>query len=150
MEHHRDPVGDLGEFIEILARHEHGGAGGGEIEQRLADHGGGARVDAPGRLADHEDGGVAEDFAADDEFLQVAAGQACGFRVALGLAHIERLGGAIDRLQRRGGVDETVLDHAAGGMAGQQARFRKASCAARCRDPAVLRARRPRQACVAA
>src|SRR6202030_2108070 len=27
--HHRDPVGDFDEFIEILASHEHGGAAGG-------------------------------------------------------------------------------------------------------------------------
>src|SRR2546423_1870868 len=35
VEHHRDPVGDFGEFVEVLARHQHGGAGSGEIEQRL-------------------------------------------------------------------------------------------------------------------
>ena len=54
VEHHRDAVGDLGEFVEILAGHQHRGAGGGEIEQRLPDHGGGAGIDAPGRLADHQ------------------------------------------------------------------------------------------------
>src|ERR1700736_352918 len=35
MEHHRDAVGDFGEFVEILAGHQHGGAAGGEIEQCL-------------------------------------------------------------------------------------------------------------------
>ena len=120
VEHHGDAVGDLDQFVEILAGHEHGGAGSGEVEQRLADHGGGARVDAPGRLADHQHGRVAQDFAADDEFLQIAAGQARGFRIALGLAHVKGLGRAIDRLQRRGGIDEAVLDHAAGGMSGQK------------------------------
>ena len=93
---------------------------GGEIEQGLPDHGGRTRIDAPGRLAHDQHGRVAQDFAADDELLQIAAGEAGGFRIALGLAHVEGLGGAVDGLQRRGGIDEAVLDHAAGGMAGQQ------------------------------
>ena len=120
VEHHGDAVGDFGEFVEVLARHQHGGAAGGEIEQGLPDHGGGARIDAPGRLAHDQHGRVAQDFAADDEFLQIAAGEAGGFRIALGLAHVEGFGGAVDGLQGRGGIDEAVLDHAAGGMTGQQ------------------------------
>ncbi len=52
--------------------------------------------------------------------MQVAAGQACGFGIALGLAHIERLGRAVDRRQGRCGVDETVPDHSAGRMTCQQ------------------------------
>jgi len=120
VEHHRDAVGDLGEFVEILARHQHGGAGGGEIEQRLADHGRSTGIDAPGRLADDEHGRIAQDLPADDEFLQIAAGKACRFRIAFGLADVKSFGGAIDRLQRGGGVDEAELHHAACGMAGQQ------------------------------
>src|SRR3954466_7744546 len=41
VEHHGDAVGDFGEFIEILARHQYRGAAGREIEQGLPDHGGG-------------------------------------------------------------------------------------------------------------
>src|ERR1700730_13039865 len=37
VEYHCDPVGDLSEFIQVLAGHEHCGAAGGEIEQGLAD-----------------------------------------------------------------------------------------------------------------
>ncbi len=125
MEHHRDPVGDLGQFIEILARHQHGRARCGEIEQRLPDHGSGARVHAPGRLAHHQNSGVAQYFAADDELLQVSAGQACRFGIALCLAYIERLGGAVDRRQGRCGVDETMLDHAARGVPRQKRVFGK-------------------------
>src|SRR3954447_8523867 len=40
MEHDRDAVGNLSEFVEILARDQHGRTGGGEIEQRLPDHSG--------------------------------------------------------------------------------------------------------------
>src|SRR5271169_1845491 len=40
VKHHGDPVGDLGELVEILAGHEHRGTVAGEVEQRLADHGG--------------------------------------------------------------------------------------------------------------
>src|SRR6202171_6116536 len=57
VEHHCDPVGDLGELIQVLAGHQHGGAACGEIEQGLPDHGSRARVDAPGRLADDKGGG---------------------------------------------------------------------------------------------
>src|SRR5580698_820116 len=119
MEHHRDPVGDFGEFVEILAGHEYGGAAGSKIEQGLPNDGGRARIDAPSRLADHQHRGLAQYFAADDEFLQVAARQARRFGIALGLAYIERLGGAVDRRQGGGGVDETMLDHSAGGVSGQ-------------------------------
>src|SRR3954466_15540125 len=38
VEHHGDAVGDLREFVEILAGHEHGSAGRSEIEQRLTDY----------------------------------------------------------------------------------------------------------------
>src|SRR5882672_10805523 len=31
VEHHRDPVGNFGELIEVLARYQHGGAARGEI-----------------------------------------------------------------------------------------------------------------------
>ena len=61
----------------------------GEIDQRLANDRGGAGIDAPGRLADDENAGLAQDFAADDEFLQIAAGEADRLRIALGLAHVE-------------------------------------------------------------
>src|SRR5947199_4480587 len=69
MKHHRDPVGDFGELVEVLAGDEHGSTGGRKIEQRLADDGGSARVDAPGRLVDHEHRGISQDLAADDELL---------------------------------------------------------------------------------
>ena len=58
--------------------------------------GGRTGIDAPGRLADDQHGRLAQDLAADDEFLQVAAGKAGGFRIALGLAHVKGLGGAVD------------------------------------------------------
>src|SRR5947207_2416787 len=77
VEHHRDPVGDLDELVQVLARYQHGGTACGEIEQGLPDHRGRACVHPPSRLADHKDGGITQYFAADDELLQIAAGQAC-------------------------------------------------------------------------
>src|SRR4051812_25594617 len=38
VEHHRDPVGDFGKLVEVLTCHQHGGTGGGEVEQGLPDH----------------------------------------------------------------------------------------------------------------
>src|SRR5476649_1816138 len=60
VEYHRDPVGDLGQFIEVLAGHEHRSTACGKIEQRLPDYRGCTSVDAPGRLADHKDGRVTQ------------------------------------------------------------------------------------------
>src|SRR5262249_23348890 len=54
VEHHGDPVGDLDQFIEVLAGDENGGAACGKVDQRLTNHGGGARIDPPGRLVDHQ------------------------------------------------------------------------------------------------
>src|SRR5262245_47479010 len=71
--HHRNAVGDLDELVEILADDQHRRATRSEIDQRLADGGGGTAVDAPGRLAHHQHARLAQDFAADHEFLQVAA-----------------------------------------------------------------------------
>ena len=80
----------------------------GEIDQRLPDGRRRAGIDAPGRLADDQHAGLAQDFAADDEFLQVAAGQADRLGIALGLAHVEGLGRVVDRGQRRACADEAV------------------------------------------
>src|SRR3954451_11452854 len=80
MEHHGDAVGDFRELVEVLAGHEHGGAWGCEITQRLPDHGGSAAVDAPGRLAYHQYLAIAQDLAPHDEFLDIAAGERCCLR----------------------------------------------------------------------
>src|SRR6202023_1949853 len=50
VKHHGDAVGDLREFVEVLAGDEHRGARGRKIDQRLSDDSGGAGIDAPGRL----------------------------------------------------------------------------------------------------
>ena len=90
-EMHGDAVGDLEDLVEILADDQHRRAGAGEIDQRLADRRRGAGIDAPGRLVDDQHGGLAIEFAADDEFLQIAAGQRARFRIGLALAHVEVL-----------------------------------------------------------
>src|SRR5215470_18713994 len=42
VEHHGDAVGDLDQLVEVLARHQHGGAACSKVQQGLADHRGGA------------------------------------------------------------------------------------------------------------
>src|SRR3954453_22573843 len=78
---HRDAVGDLEQLVEVLADDEDARALDGEIDQRLADEPSRAGIDPPGRLIDDEDGGAADDLAADDEFLQVAARELPGLRI---------------------------------------------------------------------
>jgi hypothetical protein len=97
VEHYRDTVGDFSEFVEVLACNQHRRALGCEIQKRLPDHRSRAGVDAPSRLAHYQEYGVAKDLAADNEFLQIAAGQARRFGVALGLANVEGFGRPIDR-----------------------------------------------------
>ncbi len=65
------------------------------------------RIDAPGRLVDDHDGRPAVEFAADDEFLQIAARKRGGFGVARAFAHIHLLDDALG-----GRVDGAFLDHA--------------------------------------
>ena len=63
----------------------------GEVEQGLVDGGGRPGIDAPGRLGDHQHARVLQHLAADDELLQVAAGQAAGERVDAGRLDVEFL-----------------------------------------------------------
>ena len=72
---HRQAVGERQQLVQVLRDHQHRGAGAGEVEQRLMDRGGGAGVDPPGRLRDHQHARVLQDLAADDELLQIAAGE---------------------------------------------------------------------------
>src|SRR5579862_174559 len=125
VEHNSDAVRDFFKFVEILADDQHRRAAPGKIDQGLADDRSRAGIDAPGRLADDKNPRLAKYLATNDEFLQVAAREADRLRIAFGLAHIERIGRAIDVSKRRLLVDETPLHHAAGGVAGQQGVFRQ-------------------------
>ena len=91
----------------------------GEIDQRLVDRRRGAGIDAPGRLRDHQHAGLAQDLAADDELLQVAAGEAraSGSRRR---AHVERLGDAVDRSRASRRGRRSRGDQAARRVAGEQ------------------------------
>ena len=52
---------------------------------------GGAGIHAPGRLVDDDQLRLADDLAADHEFLQVAAGELARLRIAFRRAHVEAL-----------------------------------------------------------
>ena len=73
---HREPVADLEQLVELLGDDEHRDAAVAQVEQRLADLRRGADVDAPRRLRGDHHLRRLPDLAADDELLQVAAGQA--------------------------------------------------------------------------
>ncbi len=73
---HGDAVAEREDLVEILRDDQHGGAGFGEIKQRLIDCRGRPRVHSPGRLADDQYARRLEDLTTDDEFLQVAAREA--------------------------------------------------------------------------
>ena len=76
-----EAVGERQQLVEVLGDHERRRPRAGEVEQRLVDRGRRPGVDAPGRLGDHQHARVLQDLAADDELLQVAAGQAARQRV---------------------------------------------------------------------
>src|SRR5258708_34108133 len=81
VEHHGNPIGYFGELVEVLARHQHGGAARGEIEQGLPNDGGSTSVHAPGRLADHKHGGAPGNFPGRSETFQGSPRPAFPFRV---------------------------------------------------------------------
>ena len=85
----RQAVGELKQLVEVLGDDEHGRAVGRQVEQRLMDCGGRAGIHAPGRLRDDQHAGVLQHLAADDELLQVAAGQAARQRVDARRADVE-------------------------------------------------------------
>src|SRR3984885_799873 len=120
VEHHGSAVGNLEKLIEILTHDQHGRAAASEIDQGLANGRRRAGVNAPCRLAHYQDTRLAQDFATNDEFLQIAARQAYRFRIALGLAHVEARGRAVDSGKGRGLVDEAAPDHASRSVAGEQ------------------------------
>src|SRR5579862_9943674 len=78
VEHHGDAVGNLGKLVEILADDQHGGAAAGKVDQCLTNGRCRPGIDAPGRLTDHQYPWLAQDFAANNEFLQIAAGKTHG------------------------------------------------------------------------
>src|SRR5258708_16668513 len=102
---HRDPVGNLENLVEILADDEDGRSGLRQVDQRLTDRGGGTGIDTPGRLTDDQHAGLAVQFAADDEFLQVAAGERVRFGVRAAFAHIEGRADPIGDGARSGRID---------------------------------------------
>src|SRR5919112_608851 len=98
------PVRHLEQLVEVLTDDDDGAARPGEVDQSLADQSRRSCIDTPGRLVNDDELGLADDLPADDEFLQVAAGELAGLRIALGRAHVEALDdGAGEPL---GGIDQ--------------------------------------------
>ena len=79
-----------------------------------------AGIDAPGRLVDDEQPRLADDLAADDEFLQVAAGELARRRIALGHAHVEGLDDVAREPPGRVERDEARRASPPGGRVGEQ------------------------------
>jgi hypothetical protein len=99
------PVADLEQLLELLADDKHGTAVVAQLQQRAADLRRGADVDAPGRLRDDQQLRVGVDLAADDELLQVAAGQALGDRVRSTGLDVEARDQLFGQLLDRAGAD---------------------------------------------
>src|ERR1700761_2361458 len=91
MKHYGNPVRNFGEFIQILACHQHRSPSFGKVEQSLPDHRRSSGIDAPRRLTDYKQNWTAQNFPAHNEFLQISARQAGGFRVALCLTKVKSL-----------------------------------------------------------
>src|SRR5450755_4643623 len=96
-----EPVADLEQLLELLADDEHGAAVVAQRQQFAADLRRRADIDAPGRLRDDEQLRVGVDLAADDELLQVAAGEALRRRARPAGPHVEA---PDQRLGERGDV----------------------------------------------
>src|SRR5437868_9293536 len=75
------PIADLEQLVQLFRYDENRDAVVAQIDDLLTDERRGADIDAPCRLRHDEHLGLLQDLAADDEFLQIAAGQAFRFRV---------------------------------------------------------------------
>ena len=84
----RDAVGDLEQFVEVLTDDDSRRTARRQIDDRLTDRGGSGCIDAPRRLVDDQHLRLANDLAAHDELLQIAARQRASSRVGTGLANI--------------------------------------------------------------
>ena len=71
-----DAVAYLKQFFEVFGNHQNGGAGVSQFDQRAMDGCRCADIDAPGRVCGDQQFRLLQDLAAEDEFLQVAAGEA--------------------------------------------------------------------------
>ena len=84
-----------------------------DVEELLAHEGGGADIEPPGGLRYEQELWAELDLAADDEFLQVAAGKAARRRLRAAAAHVVAGDDAA-----RGGLQPVEADHAAPGKVG--------------------------------
>lgn len=78
-----EAVADLEQFVEVFGDHQNRRAGIAQRDQRTVNGRGRADVDAPGWVRSDQQFRLLKNFPTEDEFLQVAAGQAArgGLRV---------------------------------------------------------------------
>lgn len=84
-----EAITNLEQFIEVFGDHQDRRAGIAQGNQRPVNGRGRADVHAPGRVRGHQQFWLLEDFPAEDEFLQIAAGQAARQRPGIGSLHPE-------------------------------------------------------------
>lgn len=119
-----EAIADLEQLIEVFGNHQNRRAGIAQGNQRAMDGGGGANVDAPDRVRSDQQFRLLKNFPAEDEFLQVAAGQAARGGLRVRGFHAE----ALDDLLREGFdfaalnqpvADQPVLKSTEQGVVGQ-------------------------------
>ena len=89
--------------------HDDGRAVCRQIEERLPDRGRRQRVDAPSGLVHHKDRGVLQDFAANDELLEVPARERTGRAGGRRRADVKALDDGFGKASGRAPVEKAVL-----------------------------------------
>ena len=115
-----EAVGQFQQFVQVLRDDDYPGLVAGQVQKRLPDLRGRAGIDAPGRLVDDQHARLAQDLAADDEFLQVPARQRPGGGAGAGGADVEGPDHGFGKAPRRAVVDQPVPHQALPRAGGQE------------------------------
>ena len=115
-----DAVADLEQLFEVFRNHQNGGAGVAQLDQRTVNRCGRADIHAPGRVRGDQQFRLLEDFAAEDEFLQVAAGEAARRGMGAGGLYREGLDDAPRECLDSAMPNQSVVDHSLLLKRGQQ------------------------------
>lgn len=105
-----EAIADLEQFVEVFGDHQDRRVGVAQSNQRSVNGRGGADVHAPGRVRGHQQFGLLKDFAAEDEFLQVAAGQAAGGCLGVGRLYPEATDDFFGQRFDLATLDQSVAD----------------------------------------
>ncbi len=107
-----EAVADLEQLVQVFGNHQNRRAHVAQLDQRAVDGCRGADIHAPGRVRRHQQPGLLKNLAAEDEFLQIAAGEARRRGRAVRRLHREALDHLCREFLHARALDQSVPEHA--------------------------------------